>query len=84
MFPAHTNRRPLITICGESEVITAGPAGIIIVSTEVRTGRVQRTSDCTALTVTTNMMAEPGGINKINYILKLFWAQTGLELRHVL
>ena len=82
MLNAHTTTRPLITICEESEVITAGPAGIIIVSTEVRTERVQRTSDCTA--VTTNMMAEPGGINKINYIFKLFWAQTGLELRHVL
>ena len=43
VLSAHTNTRPLITICGESEVITAGPAGIIIVSTEVRTDQIRGT-----------------------------------------
>ena len=48
MLNAHTTTRPLITICEESEVITAGPAEIIIVSTQVRTRErtgVQRTYD---------------------------------------
>ena len=48
VLSAHTNTRPLITICEESEVITGGPAGIIIVSTQVRIGErtgVRRTYD---------------------------------------
>ena len=85
VLAAHTNRRPLITICGESEVITAGPAGIIIVSTvrpcQVRTDQTQYIQHVTPAILSTNTMAGPGGINReINYVFKLFWAQTGLEL----